>query len=447
MSYTSNSKIIAPVGLPYDMQQAIGTNECDLGSDCRHANVNMWAKYKPVVRVNLLDTTGQLDANKEWKPINGTGGLGNAAWFRSDAGNFGITPAAFQIGTTQNRTIDALDLLAATVKASTDGLNGWVYTQPRGLQYNEPYRMIDFNGYNANAPRPVVRASISESNVYASDTAAWSISLDMMGSAWDDVADNIDARDYLRLKDILPNARLGIAIFKKDSNNNYHAMAWATGNIWYGVGVQTSGSDGVVSIDDNNVGARFLSGHTYYVLPVLFAEELPQTNGQGNRAYGYSKQTRLTSGDNGYMWSVPNTTFIPFTTTWIQRDYNWALPRVSPTEIGLSGSSGYYSGVVVLDSTAEGYTGSGSEQITAEYALVTEAWRGDLSNMSANEYVAGSHGTWTNVIPANAVTQIANFSGAHALIGLSTTQMYRWVINLGGENTIITLRQPYIPST
>jgi hypothetical protein len=450
MAYSSG-KISAPVSI-YDIQQALGVSETDLGSLCKHANINMWAKYKPVIRASVIDTTGQLKSDKTWKPINdygGTPGIGSVAWYRSDAGNFGITPKAFSIGSGDSRTINALNNLAAVVKASTDGLNGWIYTRPNGT-ISEPFRQIDFNRYYDTAPRPVVRASISANNIYASDTGGWQISLDIMGSAYNDVNDNIDARDYLRLGDVMTNnyhCYLGIAIFKKDSNNNYQAMAWCTGNIWYGVGVQTSGSDGAVSIGTNNVEARFLSGHTYYVLPVLFAEQLPQTDGQGNTLYGYSKQTRLTSGNNDKMWSIPNTTFIPFTTTWIQRNYNWALPRVNPMEIGVSSGSGYYNGVVVLDSTPAGYTGSGSQQITAEYALVTEEWRGDLSNMSSDEYVAGSHGTWTNTIPANAVTQIANFSGTHALIGLSTTQMYRWVIDLGGEKTIITLRQPYIPST
>jgi hypothetical protein len=305
--------------------------------------------------------------------------------------------------------------------------------------------MIDFNGYNANAPRPVLRASLSESNVFANETSVWQISLDIMGSAWNDVADSIDARDYLRLKDILPNAYFGIAIFRKDSNNVYHAMAWATGNIWYGTGLKFSGEG--VTLGDHDVVATFVDGHTYYVLPVLFGEQLPQVNIQNNPTYGLSKQPLYDQGGQPYVWSIPNTTFIPFTTEWKSTANSIALPKVTPMEIGQSGSNGYYNGRVQLDSTPAGYTGGGTQQLTAEYALVTESWHGSLSGMSANEYVARSHGTWTGTVPADTVTTIADFRNASALIGLSLQQMYRWVIVFADDTVIITLRQPYIPST
>ena len=443
MAYSSG-KISAPVSI-YDVQQALGTNECDLGSLCRHASINMWAKYKPVVRVNKLDTTDQLLANLTWKPLSQISPQ-SSAWFKSDAGNYGITPRSFSIGTAQNRTIAALNNLAAVVAASTDGLNGWTYTRPQGNSVNpvEPFRQIDFNQYYATAPRPVTKATISESNVSASYTSVWQISLDVMGSAWNDIADSIDDRDYLRLSDILPTSYFGIAIFRL-VNNTYEAMAWCTGNIWYGVGVQTSGEG--VTPGDNNVGATFVDGHTYYVLPVLFAEQLPQTDGNGNTLYGYSKQTRLTSGDNDHMWSIPHTTFIPFTTSWRSTSQAIALPRVNPNEIGLSGGSGYYNGLVQLDSTVAGYVGSGGRSVTASYALVTGAWRGSLSNMSAGEYVPGSVGNWTGAVAANTLTTIGNFSGTRALTGLSLQESYRWIISLEGEMTPIALRQPYIPST
>ena len=37
----------APISI-YDVQRALGTNEQDLGSLCKHANINPMAKYKPV---------------------------------------------------------------------------------------------------------------------------------------------------------------------------------------------------------------------------------------------------------------------------------------------------------------------------------------------------------------------------------------------------------------
>lgn len=46
MSY--NGGIITSAVSIYDVQRALGTNECDLGSLCRHANIKTWAKFRPI---------------------------------------------------------------------------------------------------------------------------------------------------------------------------------------------------------------------------------------------------------------------------------------------------------------------------------------------------------------------------------------------------------------
>lgn len=439
MGYSSG-KVSAPVSI-YDIQNAVGTDNNDLGSLCKHTNINMWAKFKPVVRSNVLDTTNQWDSsNNRWMYEREISPRSDA-WFRSDAGNYGITPKSYSIDTSDKRMIKALESLAADVKACTDRMNGWVYTKPSGT-LSSPYRMLDFLKYYSSAPKPVTYFSGTD-NVTGSNTSVWTYYAQMRGSAVNDIVDDIDTRDYIRITDVIPYGHIGIAIFRL-VNDVYRAMAWATGNSWFGTGVKTSGSE-EVNVGTNNVGAKFCNGGTYYALPVVFGESLPQTDSSGNALYGYSKQPRLVSGsssDTWYVWSIPNTTFKSFTATWREMSNGIALPRVNPTEIGLSGNSGYFNGTVMIDSTVNGYNGSNGNSIVVRCALVTENWSGSLTNMSSDEYVSGSVVDWTGAVANNTVITIGNFSGANALIALPLQHSYRWAVSVDGEIKTIALRSP-----
>jgi hypothetical protein len=121
------------------------------------------------------------------------------------------------------------------------------------------------------------------------------------------------------------------------------------------------------------------------------------------------------------------------------------LPRVSPQKLGGSGSLVYYSGSILLDTTVEGYVGS-TISVHVEYALVTEAWRGNIGDMSQNEYVAGSYGTWDGVVPDEQVITIKSFTGVNALTGLNAEEGYRWIIYVAGEKKEYNLLSPYNPN-
>ena len=58
----SNFIITAPVGV-YDVQRAIGDGSTDVGALCKHANVNRWAKWKPIKcpTVELLTTQKMIN--------------------------------------------------------------------------------------------------------------------------------------------------------------------------------------------------------------------------------------------------------------------------------------------------------------------------------------------------------------------------------------------------
>lgn len=130
----SNGIITAPVSID-DVKTVLGATSYDLGTLCRHAGVNMWARFKPVSRRNLFGI--------------------QADYYKADDGNFGITLPA-----SKTKLAD----LEAVV---TGGLNGWGYDKPTGGD-NAPFRLLDFDGYDHKAKSPITGANINPTTVYAS---------------------------------------------------------------------------------------------------------------------------------------------------------------------------------------------------------------------------------------------------------------------------------------
>lgn len=139
----SNGYISAPISFA-DINATLGTSHTDLGYLCRDSNINKWAKYKPVEK-NLIDTTGQLDGNKEW--------LSSASWWKGNNGNCGITCNTY---TTP----------ASARAAIANGLVVWGYIPPSGGS-NSPYRLIDFNQYKHDAPSPTTGIGASDAQLTA----------------------------------------------------------------------------------------------------------------------------------------------------------------------------------------------------------------------------------------------------------------------------------------
>ena len=139
----SNGYISAPISFA-DVNATLGVSHTDLGNLCCDSHINKWAKYKPVEK-NLIDTTGQLDGNKEW--------LSSASWWKGNGGNCGITfnsyttPAAARVGIVNAAVI-------------------WGYTPPSGGS-NSPYRITDFNQYKHDAPSPTTGIGASDAQLKA----------------------------------------------------------------------------------------------------------------------------------------------------------------------------------------------------------------------------------------------------------------------------------------
>lgn len=102
--------------------------EGKVGRLCGNADgrINRWARYKPV---RLQDLKILADAD----------------YIRAEFG-FDVS-RVYEVGTSAS----VLSILMT--KAEADGWN-WTYLPPRGLAQNEPFRPLDFDGYNAAARVP-----------------------------------------------------------------------------------------------------------------------------------------------------------------------------------------------------------------------------------------------------------------------------------------------------
>lgn len=149
MSYNSSTKTItAPVSI-YDVQQALNTTEKDLGKLCRHDNINMWAKYKPVRVATPLPIDDEARKVVRW----------------------GITPDYLPTGQMYFNKLIASNAKYLTIPNPTLGeeqlnnLQPYTYSFPRGDRTNiredggsygvkEWYRLSDFAGYKHDAVVP-----------------------------------------------------------------------------------------------------------------------------------------------------------------------------------------------------------------------------------------------------------------------------------------------------
>jgi hypothetical protein len=134
----------------YDVQRALGTSECDLGSLCTHDNINKWARYKPE------NIEGQL-------PI--THGSSLATLRSRKRNNFGLTVPYC--------TNDIMNAIVYAIWDNPITNKYWEYIKPQGLVNGVRYfyRLTDFvrlpddstdpyygttyaRGYNQNAEMP-----------------------------------------------------------------------------------------------------------------------------------------------------------------------------------------------------------------------------------------------------------------------------------------------------
>lgn len=430
MAY-SNGIITAPVGEGSkftDVNAALGTQADNVRSLCRSLNINMWAKFKPVPcnqKGEIINA--QLNANKTWKRDDELL-PDQKPWWQGNDNNYGLTFTAYSINTGRTGVDDALNLLAADIDGQA---NGWEHHRPSGTA-NEPYRLSDFNGYNARAPRPIQNFTCSPHEVQGADLSTWEISAQFIQT---DPSIPIGTRDYLTPTDITGyTIYTGIAIFKKLLDDSYRAIAWCTGNAWEGNGIKSADVlDGITGRGDTEVQTTFSGSHTYYVLPVLFTCELIQSGP------GFSS---LPTSAIHKVIPVPYTTFDSFDTVHAATTQRIGKPVASSRQIIFAPnlSRGAYSGDISLDSTGSYYLGTQGSTTTVTVGLVVSTW-------TSGTPAQGDYVFWQSfsgvTVGADEVKLICHIFSNN----IDLTRTWKLVVIVDGEKSEIGLIQPPQPST
>lgn len=131
MSHTSVGVISKPVDNYGDIAAVLGRNTGDEGQLCGDVDaqgvpqnkINFWSLHRPIC-LNRGDELTEAD----WKSANYGYTINNYNKPVGDAGT---------------------GLIYAHLHSET-----WLYLKPRGVAYGEPFRKLDFNGYNHSAANP-----------------------------------------------------------------------------------------------------------------------------------------------------------------------------------------------------------------------------------------------------------------------------------------------------
>lgn len=414
----SGSIITAPVQMQSDLASVLGIPGTDLAASCKSSAINMWAKWKPVVR-NLIDTTSQLASDKSWKPDSQL----QDPWWKGTDGDYGLTYPYVGISLGQTGMETALSSLIRYINGNR---NGWNYLKPSGGN-NAPYRLLDFNRYNHAAPNPIRQFSVTP-QVTAANLSPWEVSADYMSVDFDVPISN---RDYLVPTDIT-GFRLypGIAIFKL-SGSTYVPIAWCTGNAWKGVGIKSqSTADGIDGRGDTMVHTIFSSAHTYYMIPVYFTCELPQPSD------GYSA---LPTIGNQKVVTVPYVNFDSFDCMQAATTQRFGYPDITDSDVrsGSGATLGFYKSDFTLDSRDSYYIGGSS---VMQVLVVNSTWDGSWTPSSS---MCAFNQTYNFTIGPSEIITV----GSCDLILDLTKQGWKVVMNVDGSVVEHRLRTTVIPTT
>lgn len=134
VSIISDHKVISAAVNTHDVSKVLGRASLDVGALCSSGSyINRWAKYKPVIYKDLINTAGQWDAtNNTWKST--------ATWWK------GTTPFN-GCGLTVSVYSDLIAMCDAWIaKEGYSWHDFWAYAPPTGGTA-APYRLTDFAKY------------------------------------------------------------------------------------------------------------------------------------------------------------------------------------------------------------------------------------------------------------------------------------------------------------
>jgi len=135
-----------------DMRQTLGVAGSNMGAILQVANVNKWAKYKPIKRSGL-HFSSQLNSDFTWKTEQQIAALGETPWWKNTDGKCGLTFQTYSSLGTQ--TIATTGFFHDLLTTSPSWPLAWGYEKPTGGISQYPFRRRDFNYYDHSVPKPV----------------------------------------------------------------------------------------------------------------------------------------------------------------------------------------------------------------------------------------------------------------------------------------------------
>jgi len=144
----ANGIVSKPVSA-FDVRQALPSASNDIGTLCKHANINMWAKYKPTKFKGMI-ATGKESGSDYWKGDDRATSpyliAGLNAPYASSLGSF-----------TENAQTHKVVANSGFLYDLIRGNKQWSYSPPTGgIGANDyPYRLLDFDGYYKDASNPL----------------------------------------------------------------------------------------------------------------------------------------------------------------------------------------------------------------------------------------------------------------------------------------------------
>lgn len=422
MAY-SNYKITYPV-TDSDIKNAVGNTSPRLDILITQGDINMWAKYKPVVWGNR-DTTAAFNSGRTgWNPSTAVANQ----WWRGINGDYGISYAGAKVSIPYPATTGATQMISAltSLLAKVDGSrNGWTYIRPSGGA-SSPYRWLDFLEYRKNAPNPI--KSLSVNDVVAGSSSGYTVFAKMMRSAMIDIS----TRDYIMPEDLTSEAlHIGIAIYKKNGNT-YDPIAWVAGeSAWQGTGLKSyDGIQNASTMDnDQYVISTLKYGQTYYLLPFFATRALEQPEPNKSLTPSASQPISLIT--------APYTSLVSFKAT-LGGGQTVGFPVLSNHNITNLWS---YNTTLQLDSTVDGYVGGTATDV--KLAVVNELYDGTFA--TGNYAGTGWYEFGSVTVGASEVKTVGRVPSMGVLT-LDSSHIWHVIVSVSGFLYRFSLRTPIQPT-
>ena len=267
--------INAPVSI-FDVQSCFGLSYNDIGRLITYANINKWAKYKPIVRATIDTVTWQWDAtNKVW--------LSTAYWWKGGDGHCGLSFTTFpSLGSLTNSNSFLYKLYHLLLP--------WTYTKPSGGA-NSPFRLQDFAQYYHDAVPPCVQLVGAGRTIYVQTTGQGTRLISLNYDAPPEGSENLSLSDF---------SHNGVSF-----QSFYLAALMVNGSNYIIVSSEHTIGDTGSTVIDAQIGYDDLG--TWQIVPFLSSVQITQQGQLQSGTYisvGYDKLDTIIVASAGSLYMI-----------------------------------------------------------------------------------------------------------------------------------------------